>query len=76
MQYMTIGQMSRAWDVPLWRINYVIATRRIDHAFKAGGSLRMYDRAAVARIQRELGEITIRQFGRPTGPHPAVECRG
>jgi hypothetical protein len=64
--------MSRAWNEPLWRLDYVIRSRNIRHAFKAGGSLRMYDAAAVERIRKALSEIRIRGYGRPIDPRIEV----
>lgn len=62
----TSGHLAAKLDVPVHRIVYVIRTRHIPPAAFAG-RLRLFDRAAVARIRYELNAIDARRGGKGAG---------
>ena len=56
---LTPGRIAERLHVALHRVTYVLRTRAIEPAAKAG-TLRLYDLAAVARVRRELEGIDAR----------------
>lgn len=54
-QLNTVGRIATALGVPLHRVEYVIRSRNIQPAARAG-SLRVFTRTDIARIERELGD--------------------
>lgn len=60
----TPGVIATELDVPLHRVLHVLATRRhIQHSARAG-TLRLYDRRAVAMVRHELNAIDARRCRR------------
>lgn len=57
---MTVGQIAQRLRQPVHRIIYVISTRRIREAARAG-RLRVFDLEAVHQIKTELAAIAARQ---------------
>ncbi len=57
----TPGKIAAKLGVPLWRVQYVLATRDISPVAYAG-RLRLFDRAAVARIRHEINAIEARRL--------------
>ena len=53
---MTVGQIAQLLRQPVHRIAYIINTRRIDEAARAG-RLRVFDLEAVGQIRSELAAI-------------------
>jgi len=56
----TPGRIAAKLGVPVHRVQYVIARRRIEPAAYAG-RLRLFNREAVARIRHELNAIDARR---------------
>jgi len=56
----TPGRIAEKLGVPLHRVTYVIRTRAIPPSAIAG-QLRLFDRAAVARIRHEVNAIDARR---------------
>lgn len=56
-QLITAGVMAADLDEPLHRVLYVLATRQQIRPAARAGTLRLYDREAVAMVRRELAEI-------------------
>jgi DNA-binding transcriptional MerR regulator len=52
----TVGEIARQNSVPIHRVEYVVRSRRIVPAAKAGNA-RVFDDAQVARIAAELRRI-------------------
>ena len=58
----TVGEIARRLDVPVHRVEYVVRSRRIRPASRAG-SLRVFSEAAVARIASELRRMDEERAG-------------
>lgn len=56
----TVGRIAERLGVPLHRVQYVVHRKRIRPTAFAG-RLRLFDRAAVARIRHELNAIDARR---------------
>ena len=72
----TPGRIADELGVSLPRVLYVLATRRHIVPVARAGTLRLYDREAVARIRHELNAIDARRNGqgRPMNEHaPTVD---
>jgi hypothetical protein len=61
---LTPGRIADELGVSLSRVLYVLATRRDISPAARAGTLRLYDRAAGARIRHELNAIEARRGGR------------
>ena len=59
-QLMTTGRIAQQLGQPVYRVAYVIATRRISESARAG-TLRLFDRQAMARIRHELNAMDARR---------------
>lgn len=57
----TPGRIADELGVPLPRVLYVLATRRHILPAARAGTLRLYDREAVAKIRHELNAIDARR---------------
>jgi hypothetical protein len=62
---LTPGRIADELRVPLPRVLYVLSTRRHILPAARAGTLRLYDREAVARIRHELNAIDARRNHRP-----------
>ncbi len=60
---LTPGRIADELGVPLPRVIYVLATRRHILPAARAGTLRLYDRQALAMIRDELNAIGIRRSG-------------
>jgi hypothetical protein len=58
---LTPGVMARELGEPLHRINNVLATRSHIRPRARGGTLRLYDRGALAMVKSELARIDARR---------------
>jgi hypothetical protein len=61
---LTPGRIADELGVPLPRVLYVLATRRHISPAARAGTLRLYDRKAVASIRHELNAIDARRTGK------------
>lgn len=61
---LTVGRVAAELNVPLHRVLYVLATRAHVRPRARAGSLRLYDRAAVAMVRHELTAIDARRCRR------------
>lgn len=59
----TVGVIAREVGVPLHRVLYVLATRSHIRPSARAGTLRLYDRKAVAMVRHELHAIDARRNG-------------
>jgi hypothetical protein len=57
----TPGVIATELDVPLHRILHVLATRQHIRPAARAGTLRLYDRRAVAMVRHELNAIDARR---------------
>lgn len=57
----TPGVLARALGVPLHRVLYVLGTREHIQPAARAGTLRLYDRQAVAMVRHELNAIDARR---------------
>lgn len=57
----TPGVIARELGVPLHRVLHVLATREHIRAAARAGTLRLYDRQAVAQVRHELNAIDARR---------------
>jgi len=62
---LTPGRLADELEVPLPRVLYVLATRRHISPAARAGTLRLYQRKAVAMIRHELNAIDARRSKRP-----------
>jgi hypothetical protein len=60
---LTPGRIAAELGVPLPRVVYVLSTRRHISPSARAGTLRLYDREAVALIRHELNAIDARRSG-------------
>jgi len=60
---LTPGRIADELGVPLPRVVYILATRWYIAPAARAGTLRLYDRAAVAQIRHELDSIDARRAG-------------
>ncbi len=61
---LTARRIAARLNVPLRRVAYILATRPHIQASARAGTLRLYNRRAVAMIRRELNSIDSRQARR------------
>lgn len=61
----TPGRIAAALHVPLHRVLNVLATRPHIRPTARGGTLRLYDKAAIAKVRAELNAIDARRCRRP-----------
>ncbi len=61
---LTPGKIAEQLGVPLSRVVYVLSTRRHIVPSARAGTLRLFDRAAVAKIRHEINSIDARRSGR------------
>ena len=61
---LTPGIIAREIGQPLSRVLYVLRTRQHIHATARAGTLRLYDRQAVAQVRHELNAIDARRSER------------
>lgn len=59
----TVGIIARELGEPLHRVLHVLRTRRHIQPSARAGTLRLFDRAAVAMIRHELNAIDARRTG-------------
>jgi hypothetical protein len=64
---LTPGRIAAELGVPVPRIAYVLATRTHIRPAARAGTLRLFDRAAVAQIRHELTAIAARRESRRGG---------
>lgn len=57
----TPGVIAREIGVPLHRVLHVLATRKHIRPAARAGTLRLYDRQAVAQVRHELNAIDARR---------------
>ncbi|MFN0012101.1 MAG: hypothetical protein ACKVS8_10710 [Phycisphaerales bacterium] len=60
-QLITPGRIAAELAVPLHRVLHVLRTRQHIRAAARGGTLRLYDREAVAMVRHELNTIDARR---------------
>ena len=68
-QLLTPGRVAALLGVPLHRVQHVLRTRDHITPIARAGNVRLYDRAALARIRHELTAIDARRGGQ--GVHDA-----
>ena len=61
---LTPGRIADALSVPLHRVQHILATRPHIQPVARAGTLRLFDKAAVARIRHELNTIDARRDGK------------
>lgn len=61
---LTPGRVAAELGVPLGRVLYVLSTRGHISPRARAGTLRLYDRRAVAMIRHELNSIDARRGGK------------
>jgi hypothetical protein len=59
----SIGQISKELGVPVHRLNYVIRSRGIKEVTRAGGTVRLFDDAAIGQIKFALNAMEISKKG-------------
>ena len=57
----TVGRMAEELGEPLHRVVHVLRSRRGIRPAARAGRLRLFDRAAVEAVRRELGKIDARR---------------
>lgn len=62
---LTSGRMAVELGEPLHRVTYILATRRHIRPSARAGTLRLFDRAALAMVRHELNTIDARQCKKP-----------
>lgn len=60
-QLITVGVIAAELRVPLHRVQHVLATRQRIRPSARAGTLRLYDRRAVAMVRYELNLIDARR---------------
>jgi hypothetical protein len=68
---LTPGRIAAALAEPLHRVLHVLATRPHIRPSARAGTLRLYDRAAVAMVRHELNAIDARRCRRQEVPYDA-----
>jgi len=63
----TPGVIATAVDAPLHRVLNVLATRRHIRPAARGGTLRLYERDAIAMVRHELTAMDARRLSRKGG---------
>ena len=58
---LTPGRIADELGVPLPRVLYVLSTRRHIRPLARAGTIRLYDRAALAAVRHELNGIDARR---------------
>jgi hypothetical protein len=66
-QLITAGIIAGELHVPLHRVLHVLATRKHIQPSARAGTLRLYDRRAVAMVRHELNAIDARRCRREVG---------
>ena len=61
---LTPGRIAAELGAPLGRVLYILSTRRHISPSARAGTLRLYDRRAVAMVRHELNTIDARRGGR------------
>lgn len=61
---LTPGRMADELGVPLPRVLYVLATRPHVRPAARAGTIRLFDREALARVRHELNAIDARRAGK------------
>jgi hypothetical protein len=64
VQLRTVGVIASELAVPLHRVLHILATREHIRPSARAGTLRLYDRKAVAMVRHELNAIDARRCGR------------
>ena len=64
--FTTTGKLARELGVPLHRVLHVLATRPHIRPSAFAGTLRLYDRDAVAMVRHELNAIDARRCRKPS----------
>jgi len=62
-QLWTTGRIAEILQVPLHRVQYVLATRPHIQPSARAGHFRLYDRHAMSQIRHELNAIDARRVG-------------
>ena len=65
----TAGVIAAELREPLHRVLRVLATRQHIRPAARAGTLRLYDRRAVAMVRHELNAIDARRCRKPEAPH-------
>lgn len=60
----TAGRIAAELNAPLHRVLYVLNSRQHIHPSARAGTLRLYDRLAVAQVRHELNAIDARRAER------------
>ena len=60
---LTPGKMAADLGVPLPRVLYVLSTRQHITPSARAGTIRLYDRAALAAVRHEINSIDARKTG-------------
>jgi hypothetical protein len=63
-QLLTAGRIAEAVRTPLHRVLHILATRPHIRAAARAGTLRLYDRDAIAQVRHELSAIDARRQSR------------
>ncbi len=64
---LTPGRIADELAVPLSRVLYILATRGHIRSAARAGTLRLYDRQAIALVRHELNAIDARRDGKRPG---------
>jgi hypothetical protein len=65
VQLITPGVIAKELDEPIHRVLNVLATRSYIQPAARAGTLRLYDRQAVAMVRHELNAIDARRCRKP-----------
>jgi hypothetical protein len=61
---LTPGRIARSLSVPLYRVNYILATRRDIQPSARAGNVRLFSVRAMARIRHEISAIDAKRTTR------------
>jgi hypothetical protein len=61
---LTPGRIAQRLGEPIHRVLHVLATRQHIRPLARAGTLRLYDREAIAQVRHELNAIDARRLGR------------
>ena len=64
LQLLTSGRIAEAVNAPLHRVLRILATRPHIRAAARAGTLRLYEREAIAQVRHELSAIDARRQSR------------
>lgn len=66
-QMLTAGKIAQAVKAPLHRVLRILATRRHIRPAARAGTLRLYERDAIAQVRHELSAMDARRMSRKGG---------